>query len=83
MPISPGVRLGSYEVLSLLGAGGMGEVQTHYSLLGTGPVDIEAEEPLEYDSAQKQTTSAERKEQARKLRLEYRQREERRRVSNE
>ena len=26
MPISPGARLGSYEVLSLLGAGGMGEV---------------------------------------------------------
>ena len=26
MPISPGARLGSYEVLSPLGAGGMGEV---------------------------------------------------------
>ena len=26
MPISSGARLGSYEVLSLLGAGGMGEV---------------------------------------------------------
>ena len=26
MPISTGARLGSYEVLSLLGAGGMGEV---------------------------------------------------------
>ena len=26
MPISPGARLGSYEVFSLLGAGGMGEV---------------------------------------------------------
>ncbi len=26
MPISPGAHLGSYEVLSLLGAGGMGEV---------------------------------------------------------
>ncbi len=26
MPISPGARLGSYEVISPLGAGGMGEV---------------------------------------------------------
>src|SRR5829696_1920732 len=26
MPLSPGTRLGSYEILSLLGAGGMGEV---------------------------------------------------------
>src|SRR3989454_8705520 len=26
MPLSPGTRLGTYEVLSLLGAGGMGEV---------------------------------------------------------
>ncbi len=26
MPLSPGARLGSYEVLSPLGAGGMGEV---------------------------------------------------------
>ncbi len=26
MPISPGAHLGSYEVISLLGAGGMGEV---------------------------------------------------------
>ncbi len=26
MPISSGARLGNYEVLSLLGAGGMGEV---------------------------------------------------------
>ena len=26
MPISPGARLGSYEVLSPLGAGGMGEL---------------------------------------------------------
>ena len=26
MPISPGARLGSYEVLSHLGSGGMGEV---------------------------------------------------------
>ncbi len=26
MPISPGARLGSYEVLSPLGAGGMGDV---------------------------------------------------------
>ena len=26
MPVKPGVRLGPYEVLSLLGAGGMGEV---------------------------------------------------------
>ena len=26
MPLSPGTRLGSYEVVSLLGAGGMGEV---------------------------------------------------------
>ena len=26
MPISPGIRLGPYEILSLLGAGGMGEV---------------------------------------------------------
>ena len=26
MPLAPGVRLGAYEVLSLLGAGGMGEV---------------------------------------------------------
>ncbi len=26
MPLSPGSRLGSYEVLSPLGAGGMGEV---------------------------------------------------------
>ncbi len=26
MPISPGARLGSYEILSPLGAGGMGEV---------------------------------------------------------
>ena len=26
MPLSPGTRLGSYEIVSLLGAGGMGEV---------------------------------------------------------
>jgi eukaryotic-like serine/threonine-protein kinase len=26
MPLSPGTKLGSYEVLSSLGAGGMGEV---------------------------------------------------------
>jgi eukaryotic-like serine/threonine-protein kinase len=26
MPLSPGTRLGSYEIASLLGAGGMGEV---------------------------------------------------------
>ena len=26
MPLSPGTRLGSYEILSALGAGGMGEV---------------------------------------------------------
>jgi serine/threonine protein kinase len=26
MPISPGTRLGAYEVLELMGAGGMGEV---------------------------------------------------------
>src|SRR5204862_8202222 len=26
MPLSPGTRLGSYEVVALLGAGGMGEV---------------------------------------------------------
>lgn len=26
MPLSPGSRLGSYEVLALIGAGGMGEV---------------------------------------------------------
>src|SRR5881227_3263437 len=26
MPLAPGTRLGQYEVLSLLGAGGMGEV---------------------------------------------------------
>ena len=26
MPLSPGTRLGPYEIVSLLGAGGMGEV---------------------------------------------------------
>jgi eukaryotic-like serine/threonine-protein kinase len=26
MPLSPGARLGAYEVIGLLGAGGMGEV---------------------------------------------------------
>ena len=26
MPIAPGTRLGSYEIVSLLGVGGMGEV---------------------------------------------------------
>ena len=26
MPLSPGTNLGSYEIISLLGAGGMGEV---------------------------------------------------------
>src|SRR5436853_6136337 len=26
MPLAPGVRLGAYEVIALLGAGGMGEV---------------------------------------------------------
>jgi hypothetical protein len=26
MPLTPGMRLGSYEILSPLGAGGMGEV---------------------------------------------------------
>jgi len=26
MPLSPGQKIGSYEVVSLLGAGGMGEV---------------------------------------------------------
>ena len=26
MALAPGVRLGAYEILSLLGAGGMGEV---------------------------------------------------------
>jgi len=26
MPLSPGTRLGSYDIVSLLGAGGMGEV---------------------------------------------------------
>ena len=26
MPLSPGFRVGSYEVVSLIGAGGMGEV---------------------------------------------------------
>jgi hypothetical protein len=26
MPLSPGTQLGSYEIVSLLGAGGMGEV---------------------------------------------------------
>jgi len=26
MPLSPGTRLGLYEVISLLGAGGMGQV---------------------------------------------------------
>ncbi len=26
MPLTPGTRLGSYEIVSLLGAGGMGEV---------------------------------------------------------
>ena len=27
MSLTPGTRLGSYEIVSLLGAGGMGEVQ--------------------------------------------------------
>ncbi len=31
MPISPGARLGSYEVLSPLGAGGMGGQKSWYS----------------------------------------------------
>jgi serine/threonine protein kinase len=26
MPLGPGTRLGAYEIVSLLGAGGMGEV---------------------------------------------------------
>ena len=26
MPLTPGTRLGTYEIVSLLGAGGMGEV---------------------------------------------------------
>ena len=26
MPLGPGVRLGSYEIVALIGAGGMGEV---------------------------------------------------------
>jgi len=26
MPLSPGTRLGAYEVVALIGAGGMGEV---------------------------------------------------------
>jgi serine/threonine protein kinase len=35
MPLSAGSRLGPYEVLGLLGAGGMGEVyRTHDSRLG-------------------------------------------------
>ncbi len=50
MTLKSGIQLGTYEVLSPLGKGGMGEVQAQCSLLGTGPVDIEVEEPLEYDS---------------------------------
>src|SRR5438552_10534188 len=35
MPLSPGARLGSYEVVSLLGVGGMGEVyRAHDTKLG-------------------------------------------------
>jgi eukaryotic-like serine/threonine-protein kinase len=35
MSVAPGSRLGSYEVISLLGAGGMGEVyRAHHAKLG-------------------------------------------------
>src|SRR6187397_884295 len=35
MSVAPGSRLGSYEIISLLGAGGMGEVyRAHHTTLG-------------------------------------------------
>ncbi len=45
MPISPGARLGSYEVLSLLGAGGMGQVWRAKHLMLDRPAAVKLIRP--------------------------------------